>query len=54
MLVGATDAVADDTSRLLAEPRRLQPGARRLRVGVRVERQYRVAQVVLDERERAA
>ena len=54
VLVGATDGVADDAPRLLAEAAGLEPGPGRLRVRVRVERQHRVAQVVLDEGQRAA
>ena len=50
----AADGVADDPPRLLAEAAGLEPRPRRLRVRVRVERQDRVAQVVLDERQRAA
>ena len=50
----AADALEHQPPRLLAEARRLEPGAGRLGVGVRVERQDRVADVVLDERQAAA
>ncbi len=50
----AADASPDELPGLFAEPRRLEPGPRRLGVGVRVERQDRVADVVLDEREGAS
>ena len=46
----AADAVEHEAPRLLAEARRLEPGAGRLGVGVRVQRQDRLADVVLDER----
>ena len=54
VLVGRADGVANDRSRLLPEAARLKPGPGRLRVGVRVERQDRVAEVVLDEGQRPA
>ena len=54
MLVGAADGLPDDLARLLAKPRRLKPGTRRLGVCVRVQRQHDLADVVLDERERTA
>ena len=45
------DRAPDEASRLLAEAGGLEPGPGRLRVGVRVQRQDRLADVVLDERE---
>ena len=50
----AADGLADDLARLLAEARRLEARPGRLRVRVRVQRQDRVADEVLDEREAAA
>ena len=50
----AADCLADDPARILPEAAGLQPGARGLGVGVRVEREHRLANEVLDERERAA
>ena len=50
----AADRVADDRPGVLAEARRLEAGPGRLGVGVRVQRQDRVADVVLDERQGAA
>ena len=50
----AAAALEHEATRLLAEARRLEPGSRGLRVGVRVQRQDRVADVVLDERQAAA
>ena len=50
----APDRVPDDPPRLGPEARRLEARARRLGVRVGVERQDRVAQVVLDERQAAA
>ncbi|MFO1266931.1 MAG: hypothetical protein U1F67_09300 [Rubrivivax sp.] len=46
--------LADDLARVVAKARRLQPRARGFGVRVGVQRQDGVAQVVLDERERAA
>ena len=53
VVLGAADRVADDPPGVLAEAGRLEPGPRRLGVGVAVERQDRLADEVLDERERA-
>ena len=52
-VVAATDRLPDDLAGLLAQPRRLQPGAAGLGVGVGVARQHLVADEVLDEGERA-
>ena len=49
-VVAAANRLVDDTARVLAQPRRLQPGAARLRVRVRVAREHLVADEVLDER----
>ena len=49
----AADALEHEPARLLAEARGLEPRAGRLGVRVRVERQHRVPDVVLDEREAA-
>ena len=54
VLLAAVDRAMDDAPRVLAHRGRVQPGRRRLRVGVRVERQHAIADVVLDERQRAA
>ena len=54
VVLPAADGPVDDPARLLAQPRRLEPGRRGLRVRVGVERQHLAADEVLDERERAA
>ncbi len=51
-VVSTTDCGVDDLPRLLAQPRGLQTGAARLRVGVGIARQHLVADEVLDEAER--
>ena len=51
-LVGAADGVVDDLARVVAQAARLQAGAGRLGVRVRVARQHLVADQVLDESER--
>ena len=53
VVLGPADRLADDPPGVLAEAGRLEPGPRRFGVGVAVERQDRVADEVLDERERA-
>ena len=47
------DGVGDDPPGVLAEAGRLEAGPRRLGVGVAVQREDRLADEVLDERERA-
>ena len=49
----AAHALEDETSCLLAEPGRLEAGAGALGVRVRVQRQHRVPDVVLEERQAA-
>ena len=49
----AADGLVDDPPRVLAQAGGLQPGARRLGVGVRVAGQHLVADEVLDEAEGA-
>ena len=49
VIIGAADGVPDDPAGVLAQPRRLQPGSRALGMGVRIARQDRVADEVLDE-----
>ncbi len=49
VIVGGPGALGDDGTSLFAVARRLQPGARRLGVGVGVQRQHRRPDVVLDE-----
>ncbi len=53
LVVCRANAAGDDVPRLLPQARGLQPGAGRFGVGVRVQRQYDGADVVLDEAERA-
>ena len=53
VFVGGADAFGDDPAGIFAELGRLQPGARRLGVGVGVQGQHDVGDVVLDERQRA-
>ena len=50
-LVRAADGLVDDLPRVVAQAARLQAGARRLGVRVRVARQHLVADQVLDESE---
>ena len=54
VVAGRPDGAPDDLAGLGPEARGLEPGPRRFGVGVGVEREDRVAQVVLDERERAS
>ena len=49
VVIGAADGIPDDPAGVLAQPRRLQPGSRALGMGVRIARQDRVADEVLDE-----
>jgi hypothetical protein len=49
--VGRPDARPDERSGVLAEARRLEARARRLAVGIAIQRQDRRTQVVLDERQ---
>ena len=49
-----TDGFTDDLPGVLAKTRRLQTGTRGRGVGVRVQREHRLADEVLDERESAS
>ena len=53
VVVASVDRPVDDAARVLAQRRGLAAGRRGLRVRVRVQRQDTVADVVLDERQRA-
>ena len=49
MFVGGSDAASNDAAGVLTEPCGLQSGARRLRVGVGIEREDLIPDEVLDE-----
>jgi hypothetical protein len=49
VVVRPVDRAVDQPPRVLAQPRRLEPGRGRLGVRVRVQRQHLVADEILDE-----